>query len=87
MKKGIENMATKKKTFEEALARLEEILAKLERGDGNLDELLGLYEEGVGLIRICNERLESAEQRVKMLQLRPDGGAEMIDFNRAEEEK
>ena len=31
MKKGIENMATKKKTFEEALARLEEILAKLER--------------------------------------------------------
>ncbi|MBR3894571.1 MAG: exodeoxyribonuclease VII small subunit [Clostridia bacterium] len=80
-------MATKKKTFEEALARLEEILAKLERGDGNLDELLGLYEEGVGLIRICNERLESAEQRVKMLQLRPDGGAEMIDFNRAEEEK
>ena len=66
---------------------MEEILAKLERGDGNLDELLGLYEEGVGLIRICNERLESAEQRVKMLQLRPDGGAEMIDFNRAEEEK
>ena len=80
-------MATKKKSFEEALARLEEILAKLERGDGNLDELLGLYEEGVGLIRICNERLENAELRVKMLQLRPDGNAETVDFIRAEEEK
>ena len=80
-------MATKKKSFEEALARLEEILAKLERGDGNLDELLGLYEEGVGLIRICNERLENAELRVKMLQLHPDGNAETVDFIRAEEEK
>jgi len=87
MKKGTENMTTEKKTFEEALGRLEEILAKLERGDGSLDELLHLYEEGVGLIRVCNEHLESAEQRVRMLQLRPDGSVEAVDFHHAEEEK
>lgn len=80
-------MKKEKYTFEEALSRLEEILKSLESGDGALDELLALYEEGVGLIRACNDRLESAEQRVKMLQMRPDGGAELVDFNTAEEEK
>ncbi len=60
-------------TFEAALARLEEILQALESGEADLDSMLKLYEEGVGLICICNDRLENAEQRVKMLQLQPDG--------------
>ena len=79
-------MKKEKYTFEEALSRLEEIVKRLESGDGALDELLVLYEEGVGLIRACNERLENAEQRVRMLQMRPDG-AELVDFNSSEEEK
>ena len=78
-------MATKKMTFEAALARLEEILAILERGDAELDALLKLYEEGVGLLRVCNERLETAEQTVKMLQLQPDGGVSLVDFKGSEE--
>ena len=54
-------------TFEAALERLEEILHTVESGGEALDATLKLYEEGVGLIRICSEKLEHAEQSVKSL--------------------
>ena len=52
------------KNFEEALRRLDEIVGLLEKGDAPLDESLALYEEGVGLVRFCNEKLKSARQKV-----------------------
>ncbi len=52
------------KNFEEALQRLDEIVGLLEKGDAPLDESLALYEEGVGLVRFCNEKLKSARQKV-----------------------
>lgn len=58
-------MAEKK--FEDALARLEEIVKELESGDLSLDLSLKLFEEGIKLSRICNKRLEDAERRVEML--------------------
>ena len=67
------------------MARLEEVLAELESPEGSLDELLKLYTEGVELIRSCNEQLESAEQRVKMLQMQPDGSVAKVDFADAED--
>ena len=78
-------MPEKQLNFEASLARLEEILRALESGDALLDEMLKLYEEGVGLIRFCNERLESAEQSVKMLQLQSDGSVGLTDFGRTED--
>ena len=78
-------MAKKTMTFEESMARLEEVLAELESPEGSLDELLKLYTEGVELIRLCNDRLEKAEQRVKMLQMQPDGNLAMVDFEGAED--
>ena len=78
-------MPEKQLNFEASLARLEEILRALESGDASLDEMLKLYEEGVGLIRFCNERLESAEQSVKMLQLQSDGSVGLTDFGRTED--
>lgn len=77
-------MPKKTMTFEQALSRLDEILRVLESGDADLDGLLKLYEEGVGLIRACNTKLEQAEQSVKMLSLRADG-ATLVDFNGTEE--
>ena len=73
-------MAKKAVKFEESMARLEEILSELESGEETLDELLKLYTEGVELIRTCNAQLEQAEQRVKMLQMQPDGSVEKVDF-------
>ena len=55
--------------FESAMKRLEEIAGKLENGQATLDESLALYEEGIALIRHCNEQLNSAEQKVRVLNL------------------
>ena len=73
-------MTKKKLTFEESLARLEEILDALENGDAKLDETLKLYEEGVTLVRACNQYLQTAEQTVKQLRVNADGTAELADF-------
>ena len=75
-------MATKKteRSFEESLARLEEILRTLESGESDLAAMLGLYEEGVALIRSCNDQLTRAEQSVKMLQLGANGELTLKDF-------
>ncbi len=62
-------MAGKKKlSFEEALARLDEIVREMEAGGAMLDESLALFEEGVGLVKLCSSALEKAEQKVKLLQ-------------------
>lgn len=60
-------MEEKKMTFEQALGRLEEIVALLEKGDAPLDQSLELYEEGASLVRRCNTALEQAERRVTVL--------------------
>lgn len=60
-------------TFEEAIARLEEIVRTLESGSAPLDVSLRLFEEGIALVRLCNERLDVAEQKVKVL-VRGDNG-------------
>ena len=57
--------------FEEAMARLEQIVRALEGGNVLLDESLTLYEEGVRLVKLCSARLENAEKRIKIL---VDGG-------------
>jgi exodeoxyribonuclease VII small subunit len=57
----------KKEKFEEALARLEEIVRKLESGNMSLEDSLKAFEEGVRLSRICSERLDEAERRVEIL--------------------
>ena len=72
-------MTKKTITFEAAMERLEEITRILESGAEGLDESLKLYEEGVSLIRLCIQKLETAEQSVKVLQMREDGIA-LADF-------
>lgn len=54
-------------SFEEAMKRLEEIAGMLENGKATLDESLSLYEEGIALIRHCNEKLLGAEQKIRTL--------------------
>lgn len=66
-------MEEKKITFEQALGRLEEIVALLEKGDAPLDQSLELYEEGAALVRRCNTALEQAERRVTILMKDQEG--------------
>ena len=64
-----------KLSFEEALARLEETVRLLESGNVPLDDSLALFEEGIALVRLCNGKLDNAEQKVVKLKLNGDGTA------------
>ena len=66
-------MADKKEiSFEAAIAELQSVVDKLEAGQVALEESLALYERGIALVKICNERLDAAEQRVRTV--RPESG-------------
>ncbi len=78
-----EKKTTKKKpqmTFESATARLNEIVSALESGTAPLDQSLALYEEGISLVRFCTEKLDAAEQQVKVLVRTEDGEIAERDF-------
>ncbi len=64
---------TNKKSFEESVARLEEIVKELEGKEIPLDKSLKLYEEGVSLVGVCSSYLENAEKKIKVLSLGPTG--------------
>jgi len=63
----MENNMNENLTFEAAIARLEEIVKSLESGNTPLDTSLSLFEEGVSLVKYCNRKLDTAEQKVKIL--------------------
>ena len=67
-------MAKKKPTFEEALARLEDISDLLESGDALLADSVKLYKEGVALAAECAKVLDAAEADITLLR-KDDSGA------------
>ena len=73
-------MAKTEKTFEEKLARLEEIVGALEKGDAQLAESLKLFEEGTKLASECGKLLDEAEQKVVKLSKGADGAPVESDF-------
>ncbi len=72
--------------FEEALSRLEAVVARLEGGDLPLEDALSLFEEGVRLTRLCSARLEEAERKVSLLLRDEQGALREVPFGEAEEE-
>jgi len=60
-------------SFEQAAARIDEIVRLLEKGDAPLDKSLELFEEGARLIKVCGKMLDKAEQKVALLQKGADG--------------
>ncbi len=78
-------MAAKKMTFEQQIARLEEIVSALEQGDVQLADSLALFEEGTKLIAACTKQLDQAEQQVVKLMKGPGGAPVEQPFEAAEE--
>jgi exodeoxyribonuclease VII small subunit len=79
-----DNTDVKKLSFEKALAELEQIVQKLERGDVALEESVTIYERGEVLKRRCEELLRQAEARVEKITLDAAGtptGTERLDVN------
>ena len=74
-----------KKTFEENMSRLEEIVSLLERGDATLGDSMALFEEGTKLSAYLSQLLDTAEQKVTMITVR-DGAETEIPFDTQEGE-
>jgi exodeoxyribonuclease VII small subunit len=72
-----------KKTFETALARLEQITEELEAGDLSLEKSLEKFNEGMTLVQFCSGKLEEAKSQVELL-LKKDG--ELVSVPFAEED-
>jgi exodeoxyribonuclease VII small subunit len=70
------NQAEKELSFEQAMERLEKLVAELEGGDLPLERSLRIFEEGVRLVRFCSDRLHAAERRVRELEESPAGARE-----------
>ena len=63
-----QSVAQKELSFEEALANLEEIIQRMESGEAPLDSLITNYKTGVKMLKLCREKLESAEMNIKEVQ-------------------
>ena len=77
-------MPKKEVSFEDALERLEEIVDLLESGENPLEKSLELFEEGVRLVKLCNKKLETVENSVKIL---VNNGGEMGEEDFLPDEK
>ena len=70
----------RRKSFEAALTRLEEITEALESGEKTLEESIELYSEGLAIAKECHERLNQAEQKIKLV-VQKDGAFAEVDFD------
>lgn len=66
-------MNPQNQTFEASMARLEQIVRAMERGDVALEESLKLFQEGTELVRNCQKLLDEAQLQVKKIMTAPDG--------------
>jgi exodeoxyribonuclease VII small subunit len=66
--------------FEEAIKKLEDEVKRLENGNMSLDESIESFEEAVKLVKICNEKLETAERKVAILTEMSDGTVTDLPF-------
>ncbi len=79
-------MAKKKEKFEEALQKLEAIVAKMEEGDLPLEEALKAFEEGVRLAKFCTSKLDEAERKVEKLIRDQSGKVQTTPFSEEEDD-
>jgi exodeoxyribonuclease VII small subunit len=78
-------MTTPKATpdFEEAIKRLETIVAQMEGDKLPLNDLLVRYEEGMNLVKLCTEQLAQAEKRIEIITRTAAGEARLAPFEEA----
>jgi exodeoxyribonuclease VII small subunit len=75
----------KKKSFEDALEKLENITKELEEGDLSLEDSLKHFDEGVKLAEYCNSKLSDAQRKVEIL-LKKDDSLEPVAFDNLDDE-
>jgi exodeoxyribonuclease VII small subunit len=73
-------MNQQNQTFEASMARLEQIVRAMERGDVALEESLKLFQEGTELVSNCQKLLDEAQMQAKMIMTAADGSPVEEDF-------
>jgi exodeoxyribonuclease VII small subunit len=68
-------------TLETAMQRVSEIVASMESGDMPLEKLIESYEEGIGLVKDCQEKLDAAEKRIQIIARNARGEVSLEDFD------
>lgn len=66
--------------FEQAIGRIEELVARMEAERLPLDDLIKAYDEGTRLLDVCRQRLDDAQRRVDLISQRADGTASLTPF-------
>jgi exodeoxyribonuclease VII small subunit len=75
-----------KKKFEEALEELEKVVERLESGELSLDDSLAAFEDGVRLVKFCNQKLTEVEKKIELLVKDKDGKLQLKPLEDEEEE-
>ena len=75
---------TDKPTLETAMQRINEIVSEMEEGQLPLESLIVRYEEGVGLVKVCQEKLDAAEKKIQIISRDARGAIEVKDFEEAD---
>ena len=73
-------MNQENQTFEASMARLEQIVRAMERGDVALEESLKLFQEGTELVRNCQKLMDDAQLQIKKIMTAPDGSPVEEEF-------
>ncbi len=71
-------------SFEVAMTRLEKIVGEMESGKLLLEDLLRRYEEGMKLVKVCQERLTRAEEKIEIITRDYAGKVKVKNFEQAE---
>jgi exodeoxyribonuclease VII small subunit len=70
-----------KKTFEQSMKQLEQIVQELESGDLSLEKAIKKFEEGVQLSKFCSKKLEETEKKISILLKGTNGEISEVPFN------
>jgi exodeoxyribonuclease VII small subunit len=81
------NKDREKKKFEEALEELEKVVERLESGELSLEDSLAAFEQGVSLVRYCNQRLNEVERKIELLVKDKEGKLQLKSLEDLEDEE
>jgi len=84
-KKTVVKESAKEPSFEQAVQRLEKIVAEMESAELPLEDILKKYEEGSRLVRFCSQKLEEAEKKIELLTKKSDGSVALKPFQPEDE--
>ena len=71
----------KKKSFEDAMESLENIVQELESGDLSLEKAMERFEEGIKLSKFCSAKLDETEKKITLLPANADGAVNEVPFS------